>query len=73
MIEGCPGVDIEMLADLPYRRGIASLLDKSSNKIKDLSLPGRQFHDSLSKLISVYQNNRLSVSGYQKIRYQVFI
>ncbi len=44
MIEGCSGINIEMLADLPYRRGIASLFDKSPNKIEDLSLPGCQLH-----------------------------
>jgi hypothetical protein len=44
MIEGCPGIDIETLADLPYRRGIPSLFDKCSDEVKDLALPGCQFH-----------------------------
>jgi hypothetical protein len=47
MIEGCPGINIEVLADLPYRRGITSLFDKGSDEIEDLSLPGCQFHGHL--------------------------
>jgi hypothetical protein len=44
VIEGRPGIDIKVFADLPHRRGITSLFDKSSDKVKDLSLSGRQFH-----------------------------
>jgi len=44
VVEGCPGIDIEVLADLPYRRGITFLFNKSSDKIEDLFLSGRQFH-----------------------------
>jgi hypothetical protein len=47
MIEGCPGVDMKMLTDLPYRRGITSLFDKGSDEIEDLSLPGCQLHSHL--------------------------
>jgi hypothetical protein len=47
VVEGCPGIDIEVLTDLPYRRGIASLFDKCSDEVEDLSLPGCQFHNSL--------------------------
>jgi len=57
MIEGCSGINIEVLADLPYRRGIASLFDKSPNKIEDLSLPGCQLHPSLLHLrLPSFQN-----------------
>jgi len=44
MVEDCPGIDIEVLTDLPYRGGITSLPDKCSDEFKDLSLPGSQFH-----------------------------
>ncbi len=46
MIKGCSGINIEVLADLPYGRGIAPLFDESSNKIEDLSLSGCQLHYS---------------------------
>jgi hypothetical protein len=45
VIESCSGIDIKVYADLPYRRGIASLFDKCSNEVEDLSLSGRQFHN----------------------------
>jgi hypothetical protein len=47
VVEDCPGIDMEVLTDLPYRRGIPSLSDKGSDEIEDLSLPGCQFHGYL--------------------------
>jgi hypothetical protein len=44
MIEDCSGVDMKVLTDLPYRRGITSLSDKGSDEVEDLSLPGCQLH-----------------------------
>jgi hypothetical protein len=40
VVEDCPGIDMKVLTDLPYRRGITSLSDKGSDEIEDLSLPG---------------------------------
>src|SRR4030067_38402 len=50
MIECRPGIDMEVFADLPYRRGIASLFDKCSDEVEDLFLPGCQFHNPFFNL-----------------------
>ena len=51
MIEGRPGIDFEPLADLPHRRGIASVSDEFSDEVKYLFLAGRQSHPSHDHLV----------------------
>ena len=44
MIEDRPGVDVELLANFPYRRGIASFFSERFDEIKYLPLSRCQFH-----------------------------
>jgi hypothetical protein len=46
VVEDCPGIDIEVLANLSYRRGIASFFDKCPDEVEYLLLPGCQLQSS---------------------------
>jgi hypothetical protein len=68
VVESCPGIDIEVLTDLPYRRGITSLFDKCFDEVEDLSLPGCQFHSSLFTSNCGFRDYRdSSISKFLKV------